>query len=186
LRQGDDLLFAAMAIVLYIEGDATVAGEAAADDQVHQVLQRKEGVATTTDEQAEVLAADIDDGADRAKAVARGEGFADGEFAIDFKDAEQVINDVGGEINLFGVDIGVDMGLFIAGTPFATWGAFARRAGGCFGGGATRPAPAWPRGFGGSRFGWFLSTRADEVLGGELRRGLLIAGAARGAFGTTA
>jgi len=146
--------------MLDVEGDGAHAGVAARDDQVHQVLQRLQRVASPADEQAKVVATDVDDSPDHSEAVARRERLADGELRVDVENAEEVIDDVSGEIDIFGVDIGDDVRLFFAWPalgPGRSRAAFGRAAG-------STPGPLFGTGLAGG--GRAVAGSPDEILGG--------------------
>lgn len=106
--QVDELLFAALAVVRDIQGDPAFAGKAAADDEVNQVLEMKQGIAAAADESAKVVAIDIDDSERGAAAVADADWLAKRYVSIDIQDAEDVVDDGRGHIDQFVVDVGFD------------------------------------------------------------------------------
>jgi hypothetical protein len=105
--------------VLHIDGDAAAARVLAAENQVHQVLQRNERVAAAADEQAEVLALDIDDGEDGTAPVSSRNRLPNRNFSIDIENPKQVINELGRVIDFDRVDIGIDRRLVLTGGAVA-------------------------------------------------------------------
>src|ERR1035437_641274 len=124
-----------MAGMLDVERHRTHAGVATGNNQVHQVLERLQRVATAADEQAEVIATDVDDGTNHSEAVTGRQRLADGELAVDIENAQEIIHNVCGEVDVFRIDVSNDVGLFFArsslraGRGWATFRSEERRVG---------------------------------------------------------
>jgi hypothetical protein len=121
-RLFDDLLFAAVAVMLGIDGDATLAGVTLAEHEVDEVLEIQQRLSAAPDENTKVVAAYVNHRQGRALPITRRHRLAKADFRVDFKDTEEVIDDAGGEVHLFGIDIRFDDRLvLVVAATFAWW-----------------------------------------------------------------
>jgi len=107
--------------MLHIDSHPAAAWELPAEDQVHEVLERHQRVATASNEQPEVFALDIQHCQHGAKPVARRKRLANRDFGIDIEDSKQVIHRLRGEIHFWRVDVGCDFRFVIPAPAFARW-----------------------------------------------------------------